>query len=71
MYGVFGFAAVIQKQSPEEKPKVESIPSTSSGSKKVNRPKDGRKISRVLGSNSVVNEHKSGAGNRSGSLIFF
>ncbi|KAK6645417.1 hypothetical protein RUM43_001694 [Polyplax serrata] len=60
------FVAIIQNQKPEDKINPEGTPSTSSGSKKVTRVPNRRKISRVLGSNSVVNEHKTGGGNRTG-----
>ena len=58
--------AIIQNQKAEEKPTIEIMPSTSGESKKVGRMQNRRKISRVLGSNSVVNEHKTGGGNRTG-----
>ena len=45
------------------------MPSTSGESKKVGRMQNRRKISRVLGSNSVVNEHKTGGGNRTGWFV--
>ncbi|EEB15437.1 conserved hypothetical protein [Pediculus humanus corporis] len=60
------FVAIIQNQKAEEKPTIEIMPSTSGESKKVGRMQNRRKISRVLGSNSVVNEHKTGGGNRTG-----
>ncbi|KAL0280584.1 UNVERIFIED_CONTAM: hypothetical protein PYX00_001838 [Menopon gallinae] len=61
------FVAIIQKHKPENKQSTDNSPSTSSGSRKINRPKEGRKMSRVLGSTSVVSEHKSASGNRTGS----
>lgn len=63
--------AIIQNQKVEEKSNSEGTPSTSGGNKKVGRMQNRRKISRVLGSNSVVNEHKTGGGNRTGALKFY
>lgn len=62
--------AVIQNPKEEEKSNVD-IPSTSNANKKLGRMQNRRKISRVLGSNSVVNEHKSGGGNRTGTFELF